>query len=94
MTESKHYSVDFMCISYLLYFSPHLLMTKSKNILDQEHQGGPIRTAGGLSKKNMLGGGGGTQFTLKLLKPNQNCVEIIMCLYSYSFLTVQLTNNH
>ena len=33
-TESKHYTVGFMCILHLLYFSPHLLIAKSENTLD------------------------------------------------------------
>jgi hypothetical protein len=29
---SKHHTVDFMCILHLLYFSPHLLITKSERV--------------------------------------------------------------
>ena len=29
-TESKHYTVDFMCMLHLLYFSPHVLIMKSE----------------------------------------------------------------
>ena len=32
--ESKHYTVDFMCILHLLYFSSHLFTTKSEKTLD------------------------------------------------------------
>ena len=34
LTESKHYTVDLMCILHLLYFLPDLLITKSENTLD------------------------------------------------------------
>ena len=31
-TVSTHYTVDFMCILHLLYFPPHLLITKSESV--------------------------------------------------------------